>query len=591
MNAADRTVRPVSPRNLLAAVATATPVLLAAPLAGVVASSVSALVIVCLFAGFVLPVPRRAVLVAVAVSAVAGFAGPGWMLAAVLFALLVTSKVTELAAAAVVGVAVGAVLFTVPLVAVAAGSAAAAAAVLLFGRRRRRDAAVVAVLLGAGAVLWPAAGLVTDRFGLAFVVLVVSVAALAVAAVMFATAEGVPRHGAAVLSVLVVAVSVSLALPDAPRTVAVERFGIEGVGADATVDVSNLERCVATGGDVLMAVACYSTSLVHYYETHRDLPRTIRQVRAAFGAAPPLGPHFQNNCHETLHFLGRAVAEDYEDDPRRAIHDGTDLCSAGFGHGIWEIIYADMSDDEFIEEMPTLCRGWDGLERSEEGSAGIGCRHILGHSLASRFRDEVESVAHLCLVRDPLVADNAEVSRDEVQQRNNCLAGLFMENFLDLTRNRSVELAALDMFAPCVHPDVAVSDEIAWGCYNEVGALVAPAHMFEPSPALRACREHADTYDLVSNSRHACYDSVARAVAPAIEYQVGPAIEQCDVETDDELRAWCARGLGAAIYFNSNVRAMGESVCTALTDGEMLELCRGRLDEIEEVLGVSRTAN
>ena len=406
------------------------------------------------------------------------------------------------------------------------------------------------------------------------------------------TSSRVPTIAAVVGATVVVALSSIVAFPtvnaQAPATAAATPQ--PAVTYDG--DLRDLERCVQTGGDTLMAVTCYATSLLADYRETNSLADTLGVVEQAFFSGGPLGRHFQNHCHESLHFLSRTIARETPGDKRQVIREGTDLCSAGFGHGIWEVIYADLTNDEFIAEIPTMCTGWDGEERTEEGSAGIGCRHILGHNLATRFRGEVATVAAMCKVRDPQVAaQSPDLSRSEVQHRTNCLAGLFMEDFLDLTRNRTEDIPpGQKLFEVCAVPELLEDEELGWGCYNEIGALLTPTVRYDPIAAIALCRTHADELDLHMELRTACYDSVARSVAPAIAYQVDEAIEACSRTNEEYLKGWCVRGLATAIMFNSNSRAFGDEVCAVVT-GEHLESCMNRLDGLGDVLDLSVTAN
>lgn len=356
----------------------------------------------------------------------------------------------------------------------------------------------------------------------------------------------------------------------------------------AAPEVSLLDQCVLLGGDTIKSVECYSQALIENYEAV-GLQPTLTMVYDVYNMPPPLGSHFANNCHEALHFLGKAAALD-ADDMMDVIRQGTDMCAAGFGHGIWEIKYSLMSNDQLIAETPVICRGWEGTERSEEGSAGIGCRHILGHTLATRFRGDVAAVANVCLVRDPAIDATTEWSETEVQSRNNCLAGLFMENILDLTRFRPEDLDADNPFSVCSDPRILESDDIAWGCYNEIGALVVKANDFSVPEALRACKAHGETLQQISWVTEACYDSVSRAVAPSLEYEYDAMHDACVPVEETDLRAFCARGAASTYTFNSLDVAAGLQMCRSLlpSDPEGVEMCTKRVGEVQAVLAASQ---
>jgi hypothetical protein len=438
---------------------------------------------------------------------------------------------------------------------------------------RFRWAAALAVAV---AVVVPSVAAVNDRLILAPVVVMV---AAAVAGVSFASLRSGSRG-------LVAAVAASVLLAAPVGLTAPTETAPAGSFASA-VKVQSLTRCETLS--TLEAVECYASELIDVYDA-AGLAEAISVVYAAYESPAPLGPHFANNCHEALHFLAKAVAMD-EPDPTSVIRSGTNLCAAGFGHGVWEVSYGSMTTDELTELAPTICRGWEGFNRSEEGSAGIGCRHILGHTLGTRFIGQVGDVAEVCLVRDPTMDPDSDWLQDEIIARDNCLAGLFMENFLSITRTRPDDPINADPFLACSDPKVAGNALIAWGCYNEIGGVLAPKLGFDIGLALQACREQGELLSLEGHVLAACFDSVARASAPALEYELDAAVAACDPISDEELRDWCARSLAATLFFNSNNRASGEAMCALIRDPEMAEDCGARLDDVEGSLGASKVTN
>jgi hypothetical protein len=313
----------------------------------------------------------------------------------------------------------------------------------------------------------------------------------------------------------------------------------------------------------------------------------VKQVYAVPGR---IGSHFAENCHESLHFLGKAVALDHQDDLAAAIGLGTDMCSAGFGHGVWEMQYGSMTTAKLLDIVPTICRGKDGLNRSAEGGAGIGCRHILGHTLATRYRGHVQDVAAVCLVRDPASDPASEWTQDEIISRNNCLAGLFMENNLDLNRFRGTAIDRKNPFFVCEDPKVSSNDVLLWGCYNEIGAMVVPFHDYEVGPSLQACKDQQQRFDIVFWVIESCYDSIARSIAPAFEYDAAAMEAACEAVADKELHKHCVKGIAGTITFNSNSVENGMRICTQrLTDPDEQAFCAKRVQEVADALGASRT--
>jgi len=352
----------------------------------------------------------------------------------------------------------------------------------------------------------------------------------------------------------------------------------------------NLEECAALGGDTIKSVECYSAVLIDEYRTN-GLPATIRLVERAYTAPMPLGPHFAENCHESLHFLGKATALSTTGEIRDVISEGTDMCSAGFGHGIWEMAYGSMSTEALVQKVPTICRGWEGLNRSAEGSSGIGCRHILGHTLATRYRTHIEDIAAVCLIRDPDADPNSELTQDETISQNNCLAGLFMENFLDLNRFRTTDVDAAHPFTTCEHPKIAADSRLLWGCYNEVGAMVVPWSDFDLKKSLEACRDQVKKFSIPEFVEVSCYDSITRSIGPAIDRDPASMQKACSGITDPRLLTYCVTGIAAVLAFDSNDIAAARNLCSAvLTTPTAAETCLKRVEEISQSLAASEVA-
>jgi hypothetical protein len=375
-----------------------------------------------------------------------------------------------------------------------------------------------------------------------------------------------------------------LALPIAFLTPAVAAGPVRG---DVGVFATGMDECPKLLGDTIASVECYSQVLVDEYRSN-SLESAIALVKSSFDAPSPLGPHFANNCHESLHFLAKAVAlQSPGEDLRETIKRGTDMCAAGFGHGVWEMQYSLMSTEDLVEAAPTICRGWEGYSRSDEGSFGIGCRHILGHTMATRYRGHVADVAATCLIRDPLADPVSELNQEEIISRNNCLAGLFMENFLDLSRNRQGDIDSLDPYATCEDPKVAGNLDILWGCYNEIGAMVLPFYNNDAKAAYESCKAQQDELGVPQYIVESCYDSMARSLGPTLEYEDVAMVGSCSPLGSGEIHAYCVRGAAAAVAFNSNSIERGNEICRQNVSGEWLDICLARIEEIREALDAS----
>lgn len=426
----------------------------------------------------------------------------------------------------------------------------------------------------------PLLAISSDRVSVAAVAFAAALVAMIVSVVSLRSTGALPRK------IALVAASLLIATP----------FGLvstndDGAGIAAGINASpNMAECPKLGNDTIKAVECYAAVLIDEYRTN-GLPSAISLVERAYDAPAPLGSHFAENCHESLHFLAKATALSLTGDIRDAIAAGTDMCAAGFGHGVWEMQYGAMPTTALVSSVPTICRGWEGLDRSEEGAAGIGCRHILGHTLATRYRGNVEDVASVCLIRDPLVDSSTELTQDETISQNNCLAGLFMENFLDLNRFRNNDINGSDPFDTCEHPKIVGDERLMWGCYNEVGAMVVPWSDYDLNTSLRACKSQAETFNIPEFVKLSCYDSIARSIGPALAYESDQMIGACASVDPGELQTYCVKGIAAAVGFNSNDIDLANLICEKnLPDAESRKLCTDRIDEVAAALESSKVA-
>lgn len=458
--------------------------------------------------------------------------------------------------------------------------AATLAATLAAACYARRTVSLVAVAFFVAVMLLFSAPMVAATEGLPL-----AAAASAVAAVVFLAAMVIsfrsdvrpPRIAALIASMLILSVPAAFLTSNrsegGPRT---------GLAASA-----NILECSQLGGDTIKSVECYSAVLIDEFRTN-GLAEAINLVDTLY-TDPRFGPHFSNNCHEALHFLGKATALRLGGNLRDVIAKGTDICAAGFGHGVWEMEYGAMPTDLLVEQVPTICSGWDGLNRSEEGSAGIGCRHILGHTLATRYRGHVEDIASVCLIRDPKYDPASELVEDEIISRNNCLAGLFMENFLDLNRFRTGDIDAGNPFATCEHPKIAVDDRLLWGCYNEIGAMVVPWFDYDMATSLQACQDQAAKRAIPEYVKISCYDSIARAISPALDYLPSDMGRACVGVPEGELLTYCVKSIAAAVAFDTNDIALSLRLCDeGLTDEAARTICRDRVEEVAETLQASQ---
>jgi len=544
------------------------------------------LAVVCALAAPLTALHQRLQRFAPALAALAGFAEgtPRWMLAAAALALLAQllpaawQVLTPLLVASGLAYTVYGSSASALFVALAATVAATMAAACY----ARRVVPLIAVAFFMAVMLLFSAPMVAATEGLPLAAAASAVAAVVLLAAMtmsFRSGSRPPRLAALIASMLILSVPAAF--------LASERG--EGGSSTGLAASANIVECSQLGADTIKSVECYSAVLIDEFRTN-GLAEAINLVDTLY-ADPRFGPHFSNNCHEALHFLGKASALRLGGNLRDVIAQGTDICAAGFGHGVWEMEYGAMPTDLLVEQVPTICSGWDGLNRSEEGSAGIGCRHILGHTLATRYRGHVEDIAAVCLIRDPKYDPASELVEDEIISRNNCLAGLFMENFLDLNRFRTGDIDTGNPFATCEHPKVAADDRLLWGCYNEIGAMVVPWFDYDMAASLQACQDQATKRAIPEYVKISCYDSIARAVSPALDYLPAEMGQACAGVPEGELLTYCVKSIAAAVAFDTNDIALSLRLCDeGLADEPARVICRDRVGEVAKTLQTSKVA-
>lgn len=546
----------------------------------------AALTAVCALAAPLTALHQRLQRFAPALAALAGFSEgtPRWLLGVAALALLaqLLPATWQVLTPLLVASGLAYIVYGSSASALFVALAATIAATLAAACYARRIVPLVAVAFFVAVMLLFSAPMVAATEGLPIAAAAAVVSAfvlLAAMAMSFRSDSRPPRLAALAASMLILSVPAAFLTSDRG-----EEGSSTGLAASA-----NILECSQLGADTIKSVECYSAVLIDEFRTN-GLAEAIKLVDTLY-TDPRFGPHFSNNCHEALHFLGKATALRLGGNLRDVIAKGTDLCAAGFGHGVWEMEYGAMPTDLLVEQVPTICSGWDGLNRSEEGSAGIGCRHILGHTLATRYRGHVEDIAAVCLIRDPKYDPASELVEDEIISRNNCLAGLFMENFLDLNRFRTGDIDAGNPFATCEHPKIAADDRLLWGCYNEIGAMVVPWFDYSMSASLQACQDQAVKRAIPEYVKISCYDSIARAVSPALDYLPSEMGQACMGVPEGELLTYCVKSIAAAVAFDTNDIALSLRLCDeGLAADAAREICRDRVGEVAETLQASQVA-
>jgi hypothetical protein len=415
----------------------------------------------------------------------------------------------------------------------------------------------------------------------------IAAAAAAVSAVVLLAAIAISIRSDSRLPRLVALTASMLILPVPAAFSASAR--VAGGPSTGLAASANILECSELGADTIKSVECYSAVLIDEFRTN-GIVEAINLVDTLY-FDPKFGPHFSNNCHEALHFLGKAAALHRGGNLRDVISKGTDMCAAGFGHGVWEMEYGAMSTEVLVGKVPTICSGWEGFNRSEEGAAGIGCRHILGHTLATRYRGHVEDIATVCLIRDPKYDPASDLVQDEIISRNNCLAGLFMENFLDLNRFRTSDIDSNNPFATCEHPKIVADNRLLWGCYNEIGAMVVPRFDYSMPDSLQACQNQAAKRAIPEYVKISCYDSIARAISPALDYLPSEMGQACADVPEGELLTYCVKSIASTVAFDTNDIALSLRLCEeGLVDEAARGICLDRVGQVAASLQASKVA-
>lgn len=133
--------------------------------------------------------------------------------------------------------------------------------------------------------------------------------------------------------------------------------------------------------------------------------------------------HFQVECHEVTHELGKMAAAVVEDYHRLYTATEDSSCMSGFQHGLLEAELATMTDDELSYVGQSIC---DGKLREFNR-----CVHLLGHIAAQRS-DLTE--AGMDLARRVCGRKLVHVTYDSAFHEFRCYDGVYMEITLRMRR-------------------------------------------------------------------------------------------------------------------------------------------------------------
>ncbi len=138
-------------------------------------------------------------------------------------------------------------------------------------------------------------------------------------------------------------------------------------------------------------------------------------------------------CHPIVHEIGHAAVERYGTTLSDVYARGDPFCSAGYFHGVTEMLVVDLGADRFVAEGDTVCADLGGHARHSIYHRN--CAHGIGHGFLLALRGEVPEALETC-----------DTLADSWEQRS-CYGGVFMQNVMALERSKY--LRPRDPLYPC----------------------------------------------------------------------------------------------------------------------------------------------
>jgi hypothetical protein len=273
----------------------------------------------------------------------------------------------------------------------------------------------------------------------------------------------------------------------------------------------------------------------------------LEDLRSQVAASPQLRFY----CHETSHAIGRAAMA-VTGTLEGAFAAGFDVCDFGYYHGIVEGAAGQMSDAEFEQAVPSLCRE---LATSNQ-LFFMQCTHGLGHAAARRANNDLVRGLEFC---DALAGDRQMDARMLEGALSACGTGVTMEWFATAGANGGADGQA-------VTPEVSELRDACqvvpanWlgACTEYVGNTVDTTRPLESlqeiaawcltqDGAVRECfngvaRAAAGTYlpiadaiglcDMAAGARESCLEFYIVLLATTIEYDVSAVERVCGLLPD-----------------------------------------------------------
>lgn len=260
---------------------------------------------------------------------------------------------------------------------------------------------------------------------------------------------------------------------------------------------------------------------------------------------------FASYCHETAHALGkRAFAETGDRDI--ALESGTEQCSGGFYHGVWQSFLDGIDDESFQARVGSLCAE----ETEEDALRSWSCSHIVGHDIGRRSRAvDVNAGVELC----------REFSGDKIVWER-CVAGAYMEYFSDVTfLEESRSMPASEVFDVCG----GAPEDMKKFCYGETWTLVDVISENVIADAFGICSDHAEAAYVAD-----CQAAVSQAVSFRNWFEPDRIIDACTALGRDDWSTACLERNGGVVTLSTGDPVLGEQVCAAIRDADAAQRCR-----------------
>lgn len=172
-----------------------------------------------------------------------------------------------------------------------------------------------------------------------------------------------------------------------------------------------------------------------------------------------------NNCHGVAHRMGHAA---FEKIGKEALQYGSDLCGAGFTHGVIESYFGTFHVQDLTQEVEDICA--PALE--------LKCFHGVGHGLMIVLEGDVQKSLEYCSVVK------------EFPMRSNCYDGVFMSVFdnedTGVTRNWSL---FVDPWQYCK----TFGEDFASHCYFYLPRYFITSSSFDAQKFAEDCKNYAPT--------------------------------------------------------------------------------------------------